>query len=193
MTSEMPAARSADADDRLHTTARRLRGLVEPLAAAVYFAPEAQQRYEALGLNYFEGYFCSRSASLGAAPSRLVRAAIRQTSPPCSADRLRSSRAAQGGQRGGDGWRTQRIDDRGITLVVPDRDRAVGRRRASRRRAARRGVAERRAAVVRRVAAERRRQRHVGRPSDRRVPPRPRCLDRSPRAARRADLPAPVE
>lgn len=63
---------ASDRPDELHTTARRLRELVEPLAAAVYFAPEAQQRYEALGLNYFEGYFCSRSAPLGAAPWRVV-------------------------------------------------------------------------------------------------------------------------
>jgi hypothetical protein len=55
-----------------HAAARRLRDLVEPLAAGVYFAPEAQQRYEAHGLNYFEGYFCSRSACLGAAPWRVV-------------------------------------------------------------------------------------------------------------------------
>ena len=55
-----------------HATARRLRDLVEPIAAAVYFAPEAQSRYGALGLNYFEGYFCSRSAGLGAAPWRVV-------------------------------------------------------------------------------------------------------------------------
>jgi Helix-turn-helix family len=61
-----------DDSSDFHETARRLRGLVEPIAAAVYFAPEAQQRYEALGLNYFEGYFCSRSASLGAAPWRVV-------------------------------------------------------------------------------------------------------------------------
>ena len=81
MTSETPVATSADADDRLHATARRLRGLVEPLAAAVYFAPEAQQRYEALGLNYFEGYFCSRSASLGAAPWRLVSGAFAAFKP----------------------------------------------------------------------------------------------------------------
>ena len=39
----------------LHVPARRMRDLVEPIAAAVYFAPEAQSRYEALGLNYFEG------------------------------------------------------------------------------------------------------------------------------------------
>ena len=56
----------------LHRTARKLRALVEPLAAGVYFAPEAQRRYEGLGLNYFEGYFCSRSACLGRAPWRVV-------------------------------------------------------------------------------------------------------------------------
>jgi hypothetical protein len=56
----------------LHRTARKLRALVEPLAAAVYFAPEAQKRYEPLGLNYVEGYFCSRSACLGKAPWRVV-------------------------------------------------------------------------------------------------------------------------
>jgi hypothetical protein len=60
----------------LHETARRLRNLVEPLAAGVYFAPEAQQRYEALGLNYFEGYFCSRGACLGTAPWSVICAAF---------------------------------------------------------------------------------------------------------------------
>jgi hypothetical protein len=42
----------------------------------VYFAPEAQQRYEALGLNYFEGYFCSRGACLGKAPWSVITAAF---------------------------------------------------------------------------------------------------------------------
>jgi hypothetical protein len=60
----------------LHETARRLRNLVEPIAAGVYFAPEAQQRYEALGLNYFEGYFCSRGACLGKAPWTVICAAF---------------------------------------------------------------------------------------------------------------------
>lgn len=60
----------------LHETARRLRNLVEPLAAGVYFAPEAQQRYEALGLDYFEGYFCSRGACLGKAPWSVICAAF---------------------------------------------------------------------------------------------------------------------
>jgi hypothetical protein len=60
----------------LHQTARRLRNLVEPLAAGVYFAPEAQQRYADQGLNYFEGYFCSRGACLGKAPWRVICAAF---------------------------------------------------------------------------------------------------------------------
>jgi hypothetical protein len=60
----------------LHQTARRLRNLVEPIAAGVYFAPEAQQRYEEQGLNYFEGYFCSRGACLGKAPWRVICAAF---------------------------------------------------------------------------------------------------------------------
>jgi hypothetical protein len=64
-----------------HDTARRLRDLVEPIAAAVYFAPEAQSRYKGLGLNYFEGYFCSRSACLGASPWRVVAAAFAAFKP----------------------------------------------------------------------------------------------------------------
>jgi hypothetical protein len=64
-----------------HHTARRLRDLVEPIAAAVYFAPEAQSRYKGLGLNYFEGYFCSRSACLGTSPWRVVAAAFAAFKP----------------------------------------------------------------------------------------------------------------
>jgi hypothetical protein len=60
----------------LHATARLLRNLVEPIAAGVYFAPEAQQRYGDLGLNYFEGYFCSRGACLGKAPANVICAAF---------------------------------------------------------------------------------------------------------------------
>src|SRR5438128_8811539 len=54
----------------LHTAARRLRNVVEPIAAGVYFAPEARDRYRGLGLDFFEGYFCSRGACLGKAPWR---------------------------------------------------------------------------------------------------------------------------
>jgi hypothetical protein len=77
----MTATTPADTDPGFHATARRLRDLVEPLAAAVYFAPEAQERYSGLGLNYFEGYFCSRSAVLGAAPWRVVSGAFAAFKP----------------------------------------------------------------------------------------------------------------
>ena len=68
--------------------ARRLRNAVEPVAAGVYFAPEAHQAYEALG---FEGspvsqdgvarpelksYFTSRGACLGQVPGEVVAAAF---------------------------------------------------------------------------------------------------------------------
>jgi len=61
--------------------ARRLRDLVEPLAANVYFAPEAIDGYRELGCNYFEGYFCSRSACLGAAPWTVVAATFAAFKP----------------------------------------------------------------------------------------------------------------
>jgi len=64
-----------------HATARRLRDLVEPIAAAVYFAPEAQREYAALGLDFLEGYFCSRSACLGAAPGSVVTAVFAAFNP----------------------------------------------------------------------------------------------------------------
>lgn len=60
----------------LSTTARRLRDLVEPLAAGVYFAPEALERYQALGLSYLPGYFCSRSACMGKVAPPVVTAAF---------------------------------------------------------------------------------------------------------------------
>jgi hypothetical protein len=65
----------------LDRTARRLRDLVEPIAAGVYFAPEATEGYAALGLNYFEGYFCSRGACLGRAPWSVICAAFAAFKP----------------------------------------------------------------------------------------------------------------
>jgi hypothetical protein len=58
------------------TTARRLRNAVEPIAANVYFAGEALDRYSALGLSYLPGYFCSRGACLGQVPGEVVAAAF---------------------------------------------------------------------------------------------------------------------
>ena len=53
---------------------RRLRNALEPLAANVYFAKAAHDRYEALGLDYFAGYFCSRSACMGRLTGEAVTA-----------------------------------------------------------------------------------------------------------------------
>ncbi len=53
---------------------RRLRNALEPLAANVYFAKPAHERYEALGLDYFAGYFCSRSACMGRLTGEAVTA-----------------------------------------------------------------------------------------------------------------------
>jgi len=53
-----------------------LRDLVEPLAANVYFAPEAQENYKALGLSYIPSYFRSRSACMGDVVGEMVVAAF---------------------------------------------------------------------------------------------------------------------
>ncbi len=65
----------------LHATARKLRDHLEPIAAGVYFAPEAHEGYKEFGLNYFEGYFCSRGACLGKAPWRVICAAFAAFKP----------------------------------------------------------------------------------------------------------------
>src|SRR5207237_5285951 len=56
---------------------RTLRNVCEPIGANVYFAPEAHQRYVALGLQAMgSGYFCSRSASMGKPSGLVVTAAF---------------------------------------------------------------------------------------------------------------------
>lgn len=63
-------------------TARQLRNLVEPVAAQVYFAPDAIAAYKELGLDFIEGYFCSRGASLGRdAPGSVVAATFAHFDP----------------------------------------------------------------------------------------------------------------
>ena len=69
--------------------ARRLRNAVEPVAAGVYFAPEAHTAYEALGFDgsslvskdgiarpELKSYFTSRSACMGQVPGEVVAAAF---------------------------------------------------------------------------------------------------------------------
>lgn len=60
---------------------RRLRNVCEPIAANVYFAPEAHHRYTALGLTGMSGYFCSRGASLGQPSGLVVASAFGVFSP----------------------------------------------------------------------------------------------------------------
>ena len=61
---------------------RTLRNVCEPIGANVYFAPEAHQRYVALGLQAMgSGYFCSRSASMGKPMGLVVTAAFGVFSP----------------------------------------------------------------------------------------------------------------
>lgn len=61
---------------------RRLRDALEPLAANVYFAPEAISGYEALGLDYGAGYFASRGACMGQVPGEVIAAAFGVFYPP---------------------------------------------------------------------------------------------------------------
>src|SRR4051794_41844409 len=68
--------------------ARRLRNAVEPVAAAVYFAPEAHAAYEALGFDpspvsqdgvarpELKSYFTSRGACMGQVVGEVVAAAF---------------------------------------------------------------------------------------------------------------------
>ncbi|MBV9283884.1 MAG: hypothetical protein JO176_04680 [Acidimicrobiia bacterium] len=63
-------------DDDVRRISRRLRDLIEPLAANVYFAPEAQENYKTLGLSYIPSYFRSRSACMGDVVGEMVVAAF---------------------------------------------------------------------------------------------------------------------
>ena len=69
-------------EHRVRRLSRRLRDLVEPIAANVYFAAEAQQEYADLGLNYPQGYFSSRGACMGQVPGEVIAAAFGVFYPP---------------------------------------------------------------------------------------------------------------
>ena len=70
---------------------RRLGTLVEPLAAAVYFAPEAQKAYVELGCvdDFWAPYYCSRGACLGQTPPGVVAAAFGVFDPGHIEEQLR--------------------------------------------------------------------------------------------------------
>jgi len=59
--------------DRVTRRARQLWELLEPVHGVVYFAPDAQARFEAVGLKgFWMGYFASRAAALGPVGPDLV-------------------------------------------------------------------------------------------------------------------------
>ncbi|MPY92369.1 MAG: hypothetical protein GEV08_04650 [Acidimicrobiia bacterium] len=64
-------------EGELRRRSRLLRDVVEPIAANVYFAPEAREAYAALGLADFgPSYFASRGGCLGQAPGEVITAAF---------------------------------------------------------------------------------------------------------------------
>lgn len=86
-------------DDDVRTRSRRLRDLVEPIAANCYFAPECHHAYQRLGFAGPSGerdglqlpdgpaYFTSRGAAIGHVPGEVVAAAFGVFNPevvvPC--------------------------------------------------------------------------------------------------------------
>ncbi|HZN13249.1 MAG TPA: hypothetical protein VFB78_03195, partial [Acidimicrobiales bacterium] len=58
--------------DVVRRVSRRLRDLIEPIAANVYFAPEAQTAYKKLELSWIPSYFTSRGACMGQVPGEMV-------------------------------------------------------------------------------------------------------------------------
>ncbi|HEX7167122.1 MAG TPA: hypothetical protein VF230_09085, partial [Acidimicrobiales bacterium] len=66
----------------IRRVSRRLWNLIEPIASSVYFLPECQEGYQALGLDdYGSGYFTSRGACMGRAPGTVVAAAFAVFNP----------------------------------------------------------------------------------------------------------------
>src|SRR3954464_12715445 len=64
------------------STSRTMHRTLEPIHAMIYFAPEAFEEYEALGLSGpAELYFPSRAAALGVVPWQVVQATFFGFSP----------------------------------------------------------------------------------------------------------------
>jgi hypothetical protein len=62
-------------------SARELWRILEPVHGMIYFAPEATERYVALGLDRASGYFASRAAALGPVPAEVVVATFYNFNP----------------------------------------------------------------------------------------------------------------
>lgn len=76
--------------DRVRRVGRRLKALVDPLAAAVLDAPQAADAYERLGLDHWSGYFCSRGGCLGAVVPEAAAAVLGPFEPGLVVSSLRA-------------------------------------------------------------------------------------------------------
>ncbi len=71
-----PPAEPIPVPDVPDTPARRLRDALEPIATQGWWSRGVYDRYEALGLQFFDGYVWGRAASMGTPPAGLVVAAF---------------------------------------------------------------------------------------------------------------------
>lgn len=60
---------------------RRFLVVLEPITSMIFFSPEAFANYEALGLDGWSGYFCSRAAAMGPVAPEVVVATFYNFSP----------------------------------------------------------------------------------------------------------------
>src|SRR5256712_446318 len=60
---------------------RRFLAVLQPISAMIFFSPEAFEGYQALGLDGWSGYFCSRAAPMGAVAPEVVVATFFNFSP----------------------------------------------------------------------------------------------------------------
>ena len=116
-------------DEGVRATSRRLRALVEPIAANVYFAKEAQEAYGELGLGYIPGYFCSRSACMGRVPGEVVVSAFGVFNPDVVVPAIDEGRAKTDIDRVVGDYLASRSEFDAIALV--DRDGHVIAQRSS--------------------------------------------------------------
>ena len=74
--------------------ARKMWRTLEPYHGLIYFAPEGHQRYEALGVHGFSGYFASRGAAMGAVSSAVIEATFFNFAPHVVRDAIPAAWAA---------------------------------------------------------------------------------------------------
>lgn len=67
--------------DEAVTRAHRCHRVLDPLHSLIYFAPEAEERYAALGMKPGMGYFASRSAAMGPVGAGVVTATFYNFNP----------------------------------------------------------------------------------------------------------------